>query len=234
MKRFPSPSILPVLVAGALMACGPSRPGPSGDSLPAATVDPSSLVPTAISDSAQVVEIDRMRRETDSLAALPGARMTQLALWVDSSFHRVAGDDWPEGAEALYAVYQDPTGAVRMALESPASPSGDLALVVTHWFDADGLTRLIEVSYGRVTLCLDQEEESVSGAEVTTIYRATDGRELQRKVRRAGGKDGTTDLSALTSCSTVSVDDYTTHANWKAMEQATGLARAGLTTGGTN
>ena|GEM_PF-6020255 len=168
------------------------------------------------------------------MAALPGAGMTQLALWEDSSFHRVAGEDWPEGAEALYAVYQDPTGAVRMAVESPASPSGDLALIVTHWFDAGGVTRLIEVSYGRTTLCLDQEEESVSGAEVTTIYRATDGRELQRKVRRTGGKDGVTDLSALTSCSTVSADDYVIHPTWAVMEQATGLARAGLTTGGTH
>lgn len=177
------------------------------------------------SDSAQIAWVDQMQRAVDSTAELPGARVTRAALREDSTFYRLRGkDDWPESTAASFGVFED-RGKVRMAWESPMSLSGDWALTTVHWFDDAGMARLVEVSYGRITFCLDKDDEPISGAEVTRIYRAADGRELGRRVRRTGGRDGTTDLSALTNCVNTGDVEYVVYPNWKAMSQATGLAR---------
>ena len=158
---------------------------PEAPSVPSVAVDTfrSHFAQTA-RDTALVRAARRLRTLLDSTLREGHARLLLAAHIADSDLVFVKDTlSWPDAdLSASYGVLLDASGRPQLAYESPSNEAGDIFIMRTHYFDANGNTVLfVQEATLLQNGCTRRDSTRVTGGEETAIYLDRMHREIQRE-----------------------------------------------------
>ena len=209
---------LPILLFISLAGCsGPARDAGDEGAYTA-------LLPRNATDSAIVTAARAARAAIDSQVHAAPEGMILVAGLANDTLVPVTGPDaWPDSTAISYDVFRDRPGQVRMAFESPFSQSGDWNLDVTHYFDGQEQTFLVERQVRFFNGCWnDSTGVMVPIRETVTSYLDATGSVVARELMRTTFDD---QPAPTKRCNPTIQQPYRVYPSWHSLAATTGLAR---------